>query len=355
MMFSIIGLSLVSTAFAEDVIAEPQPFGQLHMWTTLYDMDEKEVADPAGYGDPEDDIGFKLRRARVGIGGENDMTKYQLSVGMSSPFDATLNRGSESIALVDAYFAWKALEGFWLSAGVQKVPISREQIMSSSNLVLAERAVASVWMVPNREVGLLGDYTLDMNTSKINLQAGVFNGNGSLLGDDNTGKMVAGRLEYILGKGVYKTYGKTETPVIGVAVDGYLNQDIATKDLGYGADFIARVAGVSVMGEVRMRTLSPTNTDIESPAVLSKTSQLGYLAQIGYTIGQLEPAVRYSSFDDNTDLVNAGDGREVSAGMTWHNKSDSVRIGGSYVLRLEADGFVVANDTARMWMMLRYK
>lgn len=355
MMFVSIALSLMSTAYAEDVIAEPKPFGLLHMWTTVYDMDENEVADPAGYGDPEDDIGFKLRRTRAGIAGYNKQTRYRVSVGMSSPFDATLNRGSERIDLVDAYFSWKAVQGLWVTGGVQKVPVSREQIMSSSNLVLAERATSSVWLVPNREVGLLGDYTLDMKSSKINVQAGVFNGNGSLLGDDNSGKMFAGRIEYTLGDGAYRTHGVTDSPVIGIAVDGFLNQDIATQDLGYGADIIARVAGLSVLGEVRMRTLSPSNTTIDAPAVLSETQQMGYLAQVGYSIGSLEPAIRYSSFDDNMELVNAGDGKEISAGMTWHNKTDSVRIGGSYVLRLEDDSYVVSNDTARLWMMLRYK
>ena len=354
-MFVSIALSLMSSAYAEDVIAEPKPFGLLHMWTTVYDMDENEVADPAGYGDPEDDIGFKLRRTRAGIAGYNEQTRYRVSVGMSSPFDATLNRGSERIDLVDAYFSWKAVQGLWVTGGVQKVPVSREQIMSSSNLVLAERATSSVWLVPNREVGLLGDYTLDMKSSNINVQAGVFNGNGSLLGDDNSGKMFAGRIEYTLGDGAYRTHGVTDSPVIGIAVDGFLNQDIATQDVGYGADIIARIAGLSVLGEVRMRTLSPTNTTIDSPAVLSETQQMGYLAQVGYSIGSLEPAIRYSSFDDNTELVNAGDGKEISAGMTWHNKTDSVRIGGSYVLRLEDDSYVVSNDTARLWMMLRYK
>jgi hypothetical protein len=355
MMFGLLGFSLVQSALAEDAIADPKPFGLLHMWTTVYDMDENEVADPAGYGDPEDDVGFKLRRARFGIGGKNELTRYRVSVGMSSPFDATLNRGSEDIDLVDAYFSWKAMEGLWVSAGVQKVPVSREQIMSSSNLVLSERAVASVWMVPNREVGLLGDYTLGMGTSNINIQAGVFNGNGSLLGDDNSGKLYAGRVEYTLGKGVYRTFGKTDKPVIGIAVDGYLNQDIATQELGYGADIIVRASGVSVLGEFRMRSLTPTNTDIDSPAVLSETQQIGYLAQLGYSIGQFEPALRYSYFDDNVDLVNAGDGKELSAGVTWHNKTDSVRIGSSYVLRLEDDSYAVANDTVRLWMMLRYK
>ena len=100
-------------------------------------------------------------------------------------------------------FHGKHLNGLWVTGGVQKVPVSREQIMSSSDLVLAERAAASVWMVPNREVGLLGDYSVDMKSSKLNIQAGVFNGNGSLLENDNAGKCLLVVLNIYNGEGEY--------------------------------------------------------------------------------------------------------------------------------------------------------
>ena len=346
--------SLIPMAQAGELIPQPESFGLLHMWATLYDMDENEMADPAGYGDPEDDIGFKVRRARLGIKGKNDLVEYRLSVGMSSPFDATFNRGSEDIDLVDAYFSWKAMSNVWLRAGVQKLPISREQIMSSSDLVLVERAVASVWLVPNRDMGLLVDYRLEMGKASLKAEAGVFNGNRSIFGDNNTGKMVAGRVEYALGKGVYNTFGKTEGLVMGLAVDGYFNSDVATQELGYGADVIVRTGGLSLLGEFRMKQLSPTSTEIDAPMVLSDTTQMGYLAQLGYTIGSFEPAIRYSSFDDNMDNVNAGDGSALSIGCTWHSQKDAVRIGAGYELRLEADAYAISNDTARAWMMLRY-
>ena len=346
--------AFLSGAFAGELIPEPESFGLLHMWTTVYDMDENEIADPAGYGDPEDDIGFKLRRARLGIKGKSGLVSYRVSVGMSAPFDSTFNRGSEEIDLVDAYFRWKAVPNLWLTAGVQKIPVSREQIMSSADLVLAERAVSSVWLVPNREVGLLADYTADLGGSKINAQVGVFNGNGSLVGDNNTGKMVAGRIEYFMGKGIYKTYSKDKGFMLAVAVDGFLNSDIATQEVGYGADFLMRAANISLLGEFRMKQLDPTGTELDTPLVFAQTQQMGFLAQIGYSIGAFEPAIRYSSFDDNMENENAGDGTALSVGCTWHSKKDKVRIGGGYEMRLEKESYVVANDTARLWMMLRY-
>ena len=50
--------------------------------------------------------------------------------------------------------------------------------------------------------------------------------------DDNTGKQVAARVEYALGDGVYQTYGVTKGLVFGMAGDFYLNQDLATQEMG---------------------------------------------------------------------------------------------------------------------------
>ena len=32
----------------------------VQVWGTVYDQDEDPMADPATYGDPEDDVGFKV-------------------------------------------------------------------------------------------------------------------------------------------------------------------------------------------------------------------------------------------------------------------------------------------------------
>ena len=37
----------------------PTPVGLLQVWGTVWDQDEEPATDPASYGDPEDDIGFK--------------------------------------------------------------------------------------------------------------------------------------------------------------------------------------------------------------------------------------------------------------------------------------------------------
>ena len=107
------------------------------------------------------------------------------------------------------------------------------------------------------------------------------------------------------------------------------------------------------MGEYRLSNLEPVNTDINTPGVLAETDRNGYLVQIGYTFRRFEFATRYSAFDDNADVVNAGDVAELMTGLTYHGKKDKIRFGGGYVMRLEGGDKVIANDTARLWVQLR--
>ena len=355
MFFSMILLS-GSFANAEEILPSPQVRGWAQGWFTAYDMDESEMADPAGYGDPEDDIGFKIRRARLSFSGVNKSFMYNISAGTSAPFDSMFQRGSVNLDLVDASLGVHLGKQLWIHTGIQKVPVSREQIMSSSQLVFTERAVSSVWLAPDREVGVLVDYLLKKGNSKIRSRAGVFNGNGSLLGDNNTGKMVAGRIDYVFGPAnPYRTFGPEKRLTIGVSGDFFLNNDVATKVIGYGGDFILRANDLSILAEYRMSSLAPYNTDIDDPGVLAETSRMGFLAQVGYTVlNAYELAVRYSGFDDNQEIENTGDVAELMAGVTWHHPSDAIRVGGGYALRLENGPTAVQNDTARLWTQFKF-
>ena len=70
---------------AKNILPEADPYALVHIWTTLYDQDENVLADPGGYGDPEDDSGMKVRRARAGFYGQSDYIRYGASLGFSSP------------------------------------------------------------------------------------------------------------------------------------------------------------------------------------------------------------------------------------------------------------------------------
>ena len=132
----------------------PTPTGLIQSVFTLWDQDVDPITDPAGYGDPEDDFGFKLRRARIGLAAKEANLKYDITMGFSSGFDAVEPPPSASIQLITAEASYKPVKGLWLTGGVQKVPVSRDFLMSASQLTSGDRAVGSVRMVPGRDVGL---------------------------------------------------------------------------------------------------------------------------------------------------------------------------------------------------------
>ena len=334
----------------------PDPYVQVHVWATAYDQDQDAQADPAGYGDPEDDPGFKIRRARIGLNGANDTWLYSVILGQSAPFDgvSAATTGTARIEVVDAHAGYAPIKDLWIVAGVQKVPVSRELIMSSQRIALVERSVASQWLIPGRDTGVLANYRVGREDLYGLLSAGVFNGNGSLITDDNVGKMIAARAEFVMGEAdPYRTFGKKEGLTFALAADFWRDDDVSTDTTGIGVDTIVRAGPLSFTAEGRMADIVPDDTTIDAPGVLAETRRLGALAQIGYTIDHYEPAIRFSYFDDDTGVKDNGDVGEVVAGVTWNAAEASNRIGLGYIHRMELGGVELPNDSVRLWWLLR--
>ena len=147
-----VGALIASTAAhaGTDALPEVKPLLLVQTTAVLMDQDQSQVADPGGYGDPEDDMGFKLQTARLGFEGENKTVKYGVTVGLSSPYDtvAEAQGASTDLSIVDAYGGYAPLENLWIVGGLQKVPVSREQLISSQDLTLSRRAVPATWLAP---------------------------------------------------------------------------------------------------------------------------------------------------------------------------------------------------------------
>jgi hypothetical protein len=353
---AVLTLALPGAAFADAAVAEGGPdffepvmLGQL--WITAWDQDRDPQADPAGYGDPEDDPGFKIRRARLGAQG--DLGKgfgYEVVFGAESPYDVW-SEGDTDIQLVDANVGWKK-GAFGVTVGQQKVPYSLEQLMSAGELIYTERAVATAHMAPGRETGLMADYSW----KGLGVQAGLFNGSGSFLGDDNIGFLSAGRLSYTLGsaEAARKTWGKVDGLVLSAGANGYYNDDLSTGTLCLGGDVLVRAAGLAVLLEGHHANLKPTHTDVAAPDVLDGTPRLGLTGQVGYSLGAFENAVRFSLFDDNTEVEDNGDVWELYGGTTVHLIDDHARLGVGYIHRHEMAGQTLPNETIRLWVQGKY-
>lgn len=339
----------------QSIIPTPELGGFVQVWVTAMDQDVDPLTDPASYGDPEDDPGFKVRRARMAMTGRNDTMRYAVDFGYSAPFDAVVREDQGPfVEVVDASAGYRPVKGLWIDGGVMKVPIGREFIMSSSRLPFVDRSLVSEWMVPGRDVGLLLDGSLgDPGELMGRLRTGVFNGNGSLAGDEDPGKLYAVRLEGKVGPGaVYRTWGQVDGFTLGVAGDFFYNDDLGTDELGYGGDILMRVAGLSVLLQGHLSTITPDDDTLVLPGVLADTPRTGAVAMVGYSVWQVEPAVRLSYFDDNGNIDDNGDVAEVMGGVTWHAEEDAIRAGGGYISRLELGGRSFANDSVRVWLQI---
>jgi len=354
-----LALALSSTAHAEDHAPSAPPAGPfpfavdgaavrptalLQVWLTAYDMDADAQADSTGYGDPEDDPGLKIKRARVGLAGDIKRWQYRLTIGTSAPYDG-LEPASEPIEIVDAWLGVEPVKGMEIRAGRTKLPYSRDQMMGAGELVFTERGIASEHLVPDRALGLTAGY--GRAGGKVTL--GAFNSSGDLFGDDTVGKLLVGRLEWDVGKAnTYTTWGDRKEFGLGIGANAFYEIGAATDTWAVGGDAMVRVAGLSLLVDGSFSHLAPTATTVESPEVWAETDRWGVTGQASYQVGPVEPAVRFSMFDDST----LGQYSHLLIGGAWHTAEDHVRIGAGYEVRLEGQD-AVDNDTARLWAQFK--
>lgn len=329
------------------VWAHIRPVGLLQVWGTAWDMDKDPVADATGYGDPEDDVGFKIKRFRLGLSGVEKGLDWAFVVGLTAPYDGFDDQDG-SVEIVDAHvgYRWK---GLGVQVGRDEVPFSRDRMIASSEQTFTERGMISEHIAPGREIGA----TVWAERFGAKLSVGAFNSGGTIFGDDNLGKTLLGRVEYTYGEAdVYETWGGPKSLSFGVGVGGFLTDDVSTSTKALGADAMLRVAGLTLMVDAALAEVAPTNTQLDVPGVWETTTRRGLTGQIGYGIGAFEPAAKISLYEDSS----VGGFDNVLLGVVWHGaldekRRDRVRVGAGYALRLEEDP--IANDTVRVWAQVR--
>jgi hypothetical protein len=322
-------------------------------------MDVDPQADPGGYGDPEAETGISIQRARVALDAETDQVLMRVEVGSSAPYDTWFdeNAPSPSIDIQDAWVAWAptmASGSFRLFAGSVRVPLFREELISSRSLTFQERGVAATHLSPGRELGVMLDEQLDMG---LRIRAGAFNGGGDFFGDSDDGLAGVLRLEWAKGD-TYRTWSPDRDVAFGIAAAGLFEQEIATRTVGGQADMLLRAGGFCLLAEGGLFRLAPTaGVTADLPDVFEGTGRFGLTGQMSYTIGLpdggLEIAGRYSRYDDATGIQDNGDVGIVHGGLVWHDLSSAVDLGAGYILRMEHGGQSFANDTVRAWVQVR--
>lgn len=363
-----------------------RPWGQLQLWSTLWDQDLDPQADPASYGDPEADPGFNVQRARLGFEGvlrpesPNDPLRvsYFVTVGVGSAYDV-IGGANPEVAIVDAIIQAAAPNAVGMASatiGLVKVPFSREALMASTDLVFEERAVNVEWLLPLRDAGFIASHSIllgnadpdavgDDTPLQIVARAGVFNGNATnlagarpWLGDTDAGLRVAGRVELVKGE-TYRTFSYEGASALGIAASATQNTRLATSERAWNFDFLGRLGPVTLNGEVGRATFSPTDSTIARPDVVNDTTRTGASAQVSVFApfknrrSGVEVAGRVATFDDNILLNDNGDVMIIHGGLSWRDVVPGFDLGGGYIHRIERGGIKLPNDTIRLWTQIR--
>ena len=356
-LFSSLFVSLLASPIA--AAEEPETFnvqGQLDLWATIWDQDENPQADTAGYGDPEHDPGFTIRRARFGIWGAQGQIDYSFMVGVGAAYDSLFDV-SRSVQLVDAYAGYRtdtSIGESHVAVGVAKVAFSREMMMSSADLVFTERGVGVAWLTPNRDAGVTASQDINVGgeDAALRLTAGVYNGNADIYFDTDPGLLTIARLEFEHGD-AYRTWSDTTKVAFGLGLSGLINNEVATSTQSANLDFLARVGPLAFLGDATYSVIAPKDSTINTPAVPDVTKRLGMMMQVSASVEfgetRLEPAFRMATYDDATHIDDNGDVGIMHGGFTWHELLGGVDLGGAFIHRIEREGRNVSNDTIRLW------
>lgn len=233
--------------------------------------------------------GFELTRARAKFAYELSPVRVCLEVGMDEL----------QPSIRDAFVSWRALDALRFTAGLAKMPFSREELTPYRRLAMADRGLANDRFgrlgYLGRDIGLAIDGDVPLAGIPFGYALGVFNGNGArLASDDNNAKQFVERVTARLARWLELGLNATQ------------RNDSATGKpvMALGGDCLFHLYETTVAAEV----LAGESEDA--------TRMLGASLTAAYRIGAFEPALRVERLV--ADLGDGGSGEtELAIGGNW--------------------------------------
>lgn len=299
-------------------------------------------------GNRDETLRFLIPRARLKLSG-NLFTK-NLSYVFQSDF------GKGFVTLKDFFADYRLLKG-WLHvrAGQWKRPFSRQQINSSGNLELVDRAITDEAFGAGRDIG----FALHNNYEKsprFEWAIGIFNGTGEKPHFSGSVTVDATTMEGDVG-GKFSNVPEKFYPALVIrlgynhnGIDGYHEADLRGGPFRFSVgaslqmdfdfdddkssmvrgelDYAMKVSGFSTTGGVYLATAS---TDAFSD---QDFAAWGFHVQAGYTIAkQYQPVLRYALLNPDGPDNSI---QELTAGVSWYVFGHGFKI--------QADGTVFLQD-----------
>jgi hypothetical protein len=260
--------------------------------------------------------GFEVWDARVNVGGSVGLIfDFWVEGGFETEsFDTgTFGEEKEGFTLLDVKLTVPVVPELEVSVGQFKSPFSREFLLYKSDIQFVERSQAVLALAPGRQIGLeLSGSALD---TRLWYGAGMFNGNGRTLSNDNGGFLWVGRA-------LFNTIGDIEfyeDLVVQVGVNAAFSRDSAVDvslagDLGpppidaasyegdrflWGFDAEVSYRGFFANGEYIQGRFSPSQVQggVLLPTDPETQVAAGFYIEGGYSLwGAIEGLLRYDQY-----------------------------------------------------------
>jgi phosphate-selective porin OprO/OprP len=248
----------------------------------------------------DNDSLFAVQRGRLTLGGH----AFTADLGYKLQVDF----GQGGAALKDFYADYRVAGDALVRFGQYKRPFSRQQITSSGNLELVDRAITDKYYKAGRDVGLIVHNNYE-KSPEIEWAAGVFNGTGENIvpgrtadAPDTFNPALVARVGY--NQGGIKGYSEADLeggPLrfgVGASVLAELDGDgDDTSGIRSELDYIVKLEGFSSTGGVYFAT-AQDGADFPDQTA----DAVGFHVQAGYTMAQTHQVVgRYALIAPSAD------------------------------------------------------
>jgi hypothetical protein len=315
-------------------------------------------------GSPMDEAGFRIRRARLGLGGRflHDFS-YKLELEL---FDAEKDAGP----LYKAWVDYSPTHYFGIRFGADKFLLMKSDIVSSAMLPHLDRPMGTLMMSPSNTLGVV--LYSEPWEDHLRLSVGLFNGLrrhssslhdgyagvGMSLGNQFDGLAVAGRIDFEplapLGQTIADTCGCKKFR-LGLGVGGHMSGGdrpvIGGGNLAisaFSAYLHVKTSGFHLFGEFAQEWVTPqpgpttpvSDNEIDSSRYVANLS-IGYVF-LPRTLGL---AVRGELIEPHTGTDDHLDEWAVAATLNYYIVGDYLKAQLEYQHRASLNGNDPQNDS----------
>lgn len=306
-------------------------------------------------GDAAEEEGFRLRRARFGLGGS--ITKFFV---FDLQFEVIKERGNDA-NLLDAWVGYERFSFAKFYLGAMKIPFSKSADTSSSYLQFIERPLAVNAMAPFQQVGFAVGGAVWRN--RFRYHVGIYNGLQrrltSLEGYEiGVGADLGNRLSRFVTVARFdlEPLGAMSPMIsdlyqvnrfrIGVGGGYFFNDGKQIRVHAVSGNVQMKAYGFSMLVEAIWDRTIPARGANVTQTQTQNIDRLAVYGQLGYVIIKkwLEVAVRVEYLDDNRSVKNEGDTLSITGGINVYFIRQVAKFQLNYIHRLELHGTEIKNN-----------